>query len=123
MAGFQIVDNEEWSKHYNSRAKYDDAIQAIQFLIRCAPGANVKVEAGDKPHLKRKAILWQANRRKMSLRTYMAAGFIYIRRHDKVLSVKSTKGEINHQSGGTSVNNQRGPLTSRGRSLNTGVGA
>jgi hypothetical protein len=89
MANFQIVDNEEWASQYNSRNKYDDAVQAIQFLMTSHVGAKVKVEAGENPLLKRKAILWHANRRKMSLRTYMAAGFIYMRRNNKVLGVKS----------------------------------
>jgi hypothetical protein len=124
MARFEVVGAEEWAdnvatSHY--RAKYEDAIAAIMFLIDSPMGTKVKVESGDNPRSKRKALCWYANRRGISLRTYLTNRFIYIRKHDTVLSVKPTKGELNHQSGGTSVNNQRGPLTSRGRSLNTGV--
>jgi hypothetical protein len=122
MGRFEVVAAEEWadsvsSNHY--RAKYEDAIAAIMFLIDSPMGTKVKVESGDNPRSKRKALCWYANRRGVSLRTYLTSGFIYIRKHDKVLAVKSTKGETTQHG---ELNNQRGPLTSRGRSLNSGVG-
>jgi hypothetical protein len=121
----ELVDSEDWMTNVANRlpgTKYEDINEAIDQLQVAPVGTRLKIPLWPSGAKMKKEFSRKASRAGLKTHTYaiQESGWLYIRLTAK-LAVKSTKGETTQHSG--ELNNQRGPLTSRGRSLNSGVSA
>jgi hypothetical protein len=121
--GIDVIDDPFIDGHeYHRNEQYRAIWEAIRLLAHLPTGRAVSIQREDKYArvVAKKAHVY-AKRWGLNIVTRNAGQIIVIAR--KVPKSNHTKGETTQHSGELSVNNQRGPLTSRGRSLNSGVSA
>jgi hypothetical protein len=124
----EVVSDKEWSRNFRRYspmwAEFEEPFRLL------SQGHRVKISAGNNPELLRKHFMQFAYRAELRLASaisksgewiYFCPKFDGWKNHAKERVQKSNqpKGETTQHS---ELNNQRGPLTSRGRSLNSEVG-
>jgi hypothetical protein len=116
----QEVGDREWTKMVGivNKRKYPDVVEAVELLMEKPHGYRIKIEAGDNASRKRKALQSAARVRGLSTSCYLTEGWIYVR--SIKCAVKSNKGETRLNTGEQKITSERGPLTSRERSSQTG---